>query len=270
MPYRAAVLAVATCLAMLVSAAPHAAGCDEECDDVSAWSAYTSIDLEARYAPDPAIAHWHLEFDPNNNDTRVDSEIVSGSTRERGTIGVIGGRIMVSKGLDLNPGYEIDALDGPVLTMRLLLAVLNRTIAGGPDKLAGEKAIDHRESKVGIRFATPSAEGHIKAPWQAHGIARKLPGGAISYEIELQGGSQDPLGRAGPAMDIRFKGILDHRKAPVFDDAMSLHDWKVYGVGPQSSTRGDAQILDYGARPRSDAGVRTVADARALASRGGK
>jgi len=224
MPYRAAALAAAGCLALLVSATSHAAGCDKECDDVSAWSAYTSIDLEARYAPDPSTVHWH-------------------------------------------PGYEIDALDGPVLTMRLLLAVLDRTIAGGPDKLSGEQAIDHRESKVGIRFATPSAEGHITAPWQAHGIARKLPGGAISYDIELQGGSQDPLGRTGPPMDVRFKGILDHRKAPVFDDAMPLHDWKVYGVGPQSTRRGDAQILDYGAQPRDDAGLQTVADARALATR---
>ena len=59
-----------------------------------------------------------------------------------GSVALIGGQIMMTKGIKLKTGYEIDALDAPVLSMKLLMIVLSRIFPNGPMELTGKKKIN--------------------------------------------------------------------------------------------------------------------------------
>lgn len=237
------------------------ASCGEECDDVSVWGKFTSIDISVASPKSKDISRWQAQFDHSKGDFRIDADIASEGKRERGTIGMIEGRTMISRSLNLRGGQEIDAIDAPVLMMRLLLAILTRTIPEGPDGVVGEKKLERKESKTGIQFATPSASGHITAPWHARGRIKRLSGDSLSFAIALTGGTADPFGSKGGPIDLEFKGTLGMRTGPVFAESMSLRDWKVYGVGVKVEKRGNSTTYDYGAKTESPP-ADTVADVR--------
>jgi len=247
---------------LLIAAASDAlAQCDKECDDVTAWTRFTVIDLTLTSPGGKDVQKWKAEFDHSSNDLLVDVDTKLGNEVNRGSIGMIEGRTMIAKGLKLSRGYEIDALDAPILSMRLLLALLNRAAPGGPETLKERRNIDLSEPRIGIQFATPSAEGHITAPWRVVGTISRS-GEVVKYDLHLTGGTRDPLARAGAPIDMVFSGQLAVGKGPVFQDNMSLAGWQVYGVGPQVTKHGGSTTLDYGAK--EDSGKQgTVSDVRA-------
>ncbi|HZZ92221.1 MAG TPA: hypothetical protein VFE23_06645 [Usitatibacter sp.] len=231
------------------AAAP--AACGNECDDVSAWSRYTSIELALRFPGQPDHAAWHFQLDRARNDIRVDVDQVMEDKVTRGTVGMVAGRTLVVKDLDVVPGHEIDALDGPVLTMRLVLGLLARTLPGGPDSVTGDRAIDFNEAKTGIRYGTPSASGHIAAPWRASGHVARSKDDVVTYDLHLTGEATDPLGNKSGPVDMILGGKLRTRPGPVFDETMSLADWKVYGAGAKAAS---GTIADVRAASRPGGG----------------
>jgi len=253
-----------TAVGILIASASSVASaqCNKQCDDVTAWAGFTAIDLTLTSPGEKGFQKWHAEFDRATNDFRVDVDSSIGSEVSRGSIGMIEGRTMIARGLKLEPGYEIDAVDSPILSVRLLFALLTRAIPGGPDALKGQRKIDLSEPQFGIQFATPSAEGHITAPWRVVGMVDRA-GDVITYDLHLTGGTRDPLGRAGRPVDMVFGGRLAARKEPVFQETMSLAGWRVCGVGPKSKKLGDSTIFDYGATKDPGVGGGTVADIRA-------
>lgn len=251
-------LALLLCASMSASAKE----CDPECDGPTPWSDFTSITLKVTYVDARWSAKWRGEFDHSNYDMKIDIDIPSKDQPVKGTVAMVAGQTMITKGLDLPNGSEIDALDAPILNMRLLMSLLGRAMPKGPEGFAKEITIRHREAKTAIRFATPSASGHITAPWRVDGRLKKLPNGSVAYDLLLVGGSQDPLGNKSPPMKTRMSGELAMRTGPVLVDTMALTGWKVYGVGPQMERRGGSTILDYGAKAEADARYRTIADIR--------
>lgn len=238
------------------------AECNKECDDVSAWARFTAIYLAVTSPGQKGVQKWHAEFDHSTNDFRINVDSAGGKEASHGSIGMIEGRTMIVRGLKLERGYEIDAVDGPILSMRLMLALLNRAIPGGPGALKAEQKIDVSEPKVGIQFATPSAEGHIAAPWRVVGTASWSNAETINYELHLTGGTRDPLGHAGKPVDMVFTGQLAMRKGPVFRETMPLAGWQVYGIGPKITKHAESTILDYGANKASGTSEGTIADVR--------
>ena len=89
-------------------------------------------------------------FDHETLDVSID--VAAHGTKEpmAGNVGLVGGQVMLSKGLTLEPGYQIDALDAPVLSMRLVMIVLKRVFPKGPDQVVGPTEVDHTEW-VGIK-----------------------------------------------------------------------------------------------------------------------
>jgi hypothetical protein len=119
--------------------------------------------------------------------------------------------------------------------------------------------------RAGIRFATPSADGYIPAPWHVTGKVSRRPDGAIPFELALS--FSMPTQRQsepGSRPTIRLKGELAKLNRPVFQDADSLAGWTVYGVGPQITKQGSGTILDYGAKPQQNAPYQTIGDIRAF------
>jgi hypothetical protein len=202
---------------------------------------------------------WRGVFDHQSNDMRIDVEVKEPEPL-KGTVGMVGGTIMISKGLKLQRGFEIDAIDGPMLAMRLALIVLNRVFPHGPRSVVGMQQVGH-DDNAGIKFATPSASASIGAPWRASGVVENYSAGAVTFDLTMVVPAQTGTAQASTGT-LNFIGRLSMRGAPVFDDRMSLADWTVYALGPQLEKRGEATTLDFGAKATTAPG-KTIADIRA-------
>ncbi len=237
-------------------------GKDPECDDVSAWAVFTRVALRQSASGSNEAIEWMGSFDHKTLDASIDIAMRGSKDPMTGTVALVGGQIMLTKGLKLKPGYEIDALDGPVLSMRLVMIVLKRVFPKGPSEIVGTTAID-RTDRVGIKYATPSASGYIPAPWHVKGKVSKLADGRVPFDIALT----FPLQRQDKqrsSITITMKGELAVLGRPVFRDTDSLDGWTTYGLGPQQTKQGSNTILDYGAKPQEVTRYRTIGDVRAF------
>ena len=218
--------AAAVVLALAAGPAAAARDCDPNCD--AAWAKYSAITVNAIDAGSPVSASWRILFDHQRRDIRIEADFPGPNGRMRGTIALVGGRVLMSTGLELPRGGEINAVDTPIMAIKLLTAVLGRAVDVAPDALKGEKVVKHRETGVGIRFATPTAEAYLAAPWTADGTVGKVANGDVRYDLHIAGPTRDRYGRAGAPIDSRFTGRFSNATGPVLDDAMPLTGWTMY------------------------------------------
>jgi len=232
-----------------------------ECASIEDWAAFTSISLTLSPPGQPPVATWKARFDHKANDILIDADVTADPGRMKGSIAMVGGRVMLTKGLKPERGYEIDALDGPVLSMQLVLRLLDRIFPKGPSSIPQEERIDRRDP-IAIKFATPSASGRIPAPWHLGGKVAKTSGGAVTYDLVLEYPAEGRGGKTG-SEKMHMVGELAVLAEPVFRDDSSLEGWTPYGVGPQEEKSGDSTILDYGAKRHDQPMFRKVGDVRA-------
>lgn len=238
-----------------------ACGADKECDDLTAWSKFTAATLRISDPESGYIASWKMEFDHEKMDILVRTDTNDGRGGvTRGEVAMVGGRIMMSRGLSLPRGAEIDAIDAPVLSMKLAVIVLSRAFPKGPESIPRDARFD-RTDKVGIRYATPSAGGYIPAPWKATGKVSREASGTIAFDFSLSFPVEGGAGKKRNQV-MAISGSLAKLERPVFSDATSLAGWTTYGVGPQVEKRGDSTILDYGAKSDDGARFTTIKDIR--------
>ena len=251
-------------LALLLFIAPFttatACNSDPECDGPSAWMNFTDIVLKVSWQGSTQQAEWHGLLDHESNDLMIESHQQGADGSTSGSIAMVGGRVMLSKGLDLMPGYEIDALDAPVLSMKLVMILLGRTFPDGPDKITQSREID-RTGDVGIKYATPSASGYIPAPWHLKGAVAKLAADRVGYNFTLTYSTED---RKGDRKQYRFDmlGELGMLKHAVFLDTDSVEGWRTYGIGPQVIKQAKGTIYDFGAAPDTAQKYMTIGDIR--------
>jgi hypothetical protein len=240
------------------------ASCDKdpECDDVSAWAVFTRIALRQSVVGSDEAIEWLGLFDHKALDVSID--IATHGTKESmaGTVGLVGGHVMLTKGLKLQSGYEIDALDAPVLSMRLVMILMKRVFPKGPDQILGPTNVDYT-GRVGIKYATPSASGYIAAPWNVKGKVSRLADGTLPFELALSFPLQQQDKQVG-TLTFGMKGELAVLGRPVFRDTDSLDGWTTYGLGPQQTKQGSSTVLDYGAKAQEGAPYRTIGDIRAF------
>jgi hypothetical protein len=255
----AGLLGVAALMAIPLSVS---ASCDKdpECDDVTAWAVFTRVALRQSVSGSQEGIEWMGRFDHKSLDISIDIGTHGAKEPMAGTVGLVGGQVMLTKGLKLQPGYEIDALDAPVLSMRLLFVLLQRVFPKGPDQIRRATNVDHT-GRVGIKYATPSASGYIPAPWHLKGQVSRLPDGSLPFELALSFQQQD---KQRSSLTINMKGELGVLGGPVFRDTDSLEGWTTYGLGPQQTKQGGSTIMDYGAKPQDATRYRTIGDVRAF------
>jgi hypothetical protein len=175
-------------------------------------------------------------------DFSIDIEDAPGT---RGRLIVIGGRALLMRGVPHEIGYEIDALDGPVLMHELVVALLDQAFPRGPGALRGVVPIKIVQKSRAIRIATASASGRLEAPWSLTGTARR-DGARIEYELVFAFTASDAT------KSMRVAGVWE-KAADVLalDDHMPLDGWTVHWLGPMSSESDQGTTLDYGANPDS-------------------
>lgn len=247
---------------VLLASTVEACDKDPECGDPTAWASFTRISLKQSSQGSPEIVEWQGLFDHETNDMLIKIKSSGSDSSMNGSIGLVNGRIMLTKGLDLKPGYEIDAIDVPVLSMKLAMIILGRIFPDGPKEIAGNKVIDHTDN-TGIKFATPSASGYISAPWRVNGSINKDADGNVDYELNLtlQAGTKEDKNKS---YSISMEGQMGMHKPPIFQDSDSLSGWKTYGLGPRQFKQGKSTVLDYGATPGKNDDYKNIGDIRAF------
>jgi hypothetical protein len=199
---------------------------------------------------------------------QIDIEERSPKESASGTVLLLSGQAMATWGLKLEPGYEIDAVDGAGLSWQLVNQLLQRGAPGDPRSLKKAARIDVVEEKEPISVSTTSAGGSYPAPWTAKGSVEPLGGGRIAFDIAFTCTAPGPPPKT---LHLVYSGTWEQlRPLPVIPDATSLKGWVIHRIGPIHRSDSGGQILDYGATPTADQYL-TVGDLRkSLAKAKGK
>jgi hypothetical protein len=235
--------------------------CGDPCGRPTTWDEFNKIDLKMTVPKEPGYSSWRGTFDKESLDIQIDVEISDGKKITKGQIFMVGGRVLVTRGPVTEPGYEIDALDAPVLEQELVFRLLGAALPSGPEEIKGLRKIDYRSEKTGIQFATPSAQGFISAPWSVSGDVNVVAPNDVEYQLWLTAaGTGDPASRSKEYV-VNFSGRLSKVASAKINDSMPLTGWNLFGVGVQTRKQGNDTTIDYGAAPTS-APYKTVADIR--------
>lgn len=229
--------------------APNVMACpaDGSCRPLATWHETNWLEINVSSPNDDYEARWTFHMDTTKNDVAIEKSEYYDGDREFGTVAVVGGRMMATKGLSLKAGYEIDAVDGPVLTMQLLLRLVAIVLPDGPADITGQSDINHTEKNEEIRVSTPSASGVYGTPWTAKGSMKKEASGEVFYDIHFQS-----LIRDGEHYRVHITGSLANTNLIPLPDEKSLKGWKIYSIGPYKREYQDSTVYDYGAQPISD------------------
>lgn len=234
--------------------------CGDPCGKPTPWDEFNKFELKVT-AEDSGYSSWKGTFDKKSDDIQVDVEISDGKKITKGKILMVGGRVMVTQGQVTEPGYEIDALDAPIMEQKLVFRLLGEALPSGPEEIKGTRKIDFKSENTGIQFATPSAQGFISAPWRVRGEVKADTPDVVDYQLSLTSpGTGNPVGQP-KERNTNFVGRLSKVVSARIDDSLPLAAWKVLGVGVQTRKEGDTTMYDYGAAPTSDV-YKTVADIR--------
>ncbi len=220
------------------------------CGKPTPWSDFNVFTLKVT-SPDVAgyYSSWRGQFDKASNDMQIEGETSEGSATKTEKILVVGGRVLAMRGNLATPGYEIDALDGPVLQYQLLVRLLGAAVPDGAAGLKGVLTIDHSSEKTGIQYATPSAQGFIPPPWRAKGTVKVAAPDVIEYELALTAVVEGKRASEGGRKTINFSGRLWKLADARLDDSMALDGWTFFWIGPYTKKVHGGTIYDYGATP---------------------
>lgn len=232
----------------------------DPCGKKTAWNEFETIQLRLKQDGMPVPVSWYVQSSRKNSDLQVDIDFPDHQTPQRGTIMMVEGTTLVSRGIVLPPGREIDALDWPILSAILTGKVLSRALPNGPALLSGRKQIMHHDKKTGIQFATPSAQGFIPPPWSVTGFVVSNSDGSIDFDLVLKW-TRKVANKSKKVAAMAFSGQLRHKADFQIDNNMSLEGWSVFGVGPIVEIIDGGTRIDYGAKP-SKTLPRTISDIR--------
>lgn len=195
-------------------------------------------------------------------DIRVEESDSAG--KQRGSILLVGGRFIAMRGMDSEPGMEIDAMDVPALNWQLAAQLLERAFPGGPPASFPSKEVTVFEPTQGIEVGTMSAGGEYGAPWKLRAKASRGEAGRISYQLNFSC-TDSETGKSAPP--VTLSGTWEHLESnPETPASTSLDGWKIFSLGPTQRQDGNSHILDYGASSVKDH-AQTVGDLKKLAER---
>lgn len=225
---------------------------ETECGPFTSWYDTNWLEMTMEDGQGRGNAHWVLSMDKERNDMIIQKDEHYDGKDHKGTLIIVSGRMMLTKGLDLKEGYEIDAADGPGLMMQLLLNMLGHIAPDGPESIKGRYIVDHTEKEKPIRVSTASASGVFGVPWAAKGMLETKHKNIVDYEIAFES-MLDENNKYAMEMSGTWKSI----KPEPLKDSMSLEGWTVYTIGPYTKKYESGTIFDYGAQ-KSKSGASTI------------
>lgn len=210
------------------------------------------------HAQDHGAAVTILYEISGNQDLKVTMDTVEKGKKQVAEMMVVNGQSqwMLAKNVPLEKGYEIDALDGVVLNLKLALELLRAAAPGGPTGIKQKTTFDVKEDSRSIAVNTASASGGLEAPWTLHAIIEPGSGDQWSFQLVAKHGES-----------IHISGTWQKEAAPpTFGDDLSLEGWQILSIGPIKTTDGNSTILDYGAQI-SQKRAKTLGELRKMSAR---
>ena len=217
-------------------AAPQKDACEDPCGKPTAWDEFNKFELKMTVPKEPGYSSWKGTFDKQSLDIQINVEVTDGKKVTKGKILMVGGRVLATQGPIAEPGYEIDALDAPILEQELVSRLLGAALPNGPEGTQGMREIDYKSEKTGIQFATPSAQGFISAPWHVSGDVTVLAPNVVEYQLSLTAAGTGNSAGKGAEYTANFEGRLSKVAGAKIDDSMLLDGWNLFGVGVQNRT----------------------------------
>jgi len=257
-----ALLLAAACLALHGTAVASDCVSELPCARATSWNtAFNAFEISVAGTRPGEYARWRATMSQATNDFRIQVDERRAGTVKRGELAMVAGRTLITRDLNLAPGFETDAIDEPLLAAMLTITLLGRAFPDGPETLRGAHNVKLLDQREGFRIGTPSASAAYAAPWSVTGPVRRDKAGKIHFDLRLVSGRADDPREA--QTKARIKGTLEQTGSDLrLRDDMPLAGWKVYGVGPRSTQSGGVTTYDYGATADSK-GYRTVGEIRA-------
>ncbi|RAU22821.1 hypothetical protein CU669_05380 [Paramagnetospirillum kuznetsovii] len=210
-----------------------------ECDARSPWYAANVVRLATANPNSSDTSRFTLSIHGQNTLT-IDLDNRDQGQAQQGTVTLVEGRAMLTRGLTLPKGKEIDALDAPILTYQLLITLLNRSLPDGPDSLAGSRKVDLAETERPIQLATNSASIELRPPWKLTGTVSRRNSETLDYALVLTYATKS--GAHVMSLDGDWSKL---RQPPPFDDSMPLAGWRYHSLGVVVYRQDGATVLDY-------------------------
>jgi hypothetical protein len=215
------------------------------CAEASPWYQATALVLRFSDQTTGESGRWSLAIqDPGN--MQIDAQSRRAGKINAGKIMLVSGRVMLTRGLSLEKGLEVDVLNEPLLYYQLLAALLGRVFPDGPGVFKDAMVVGVEEAVRGIRFATPSAMGYIAPPWSASGVLKRRDRSTVDFSLKLDFYFEpDDTRRA-----ITLRGSWQRApRAPALPSEMSLQGWQAHAIGRARARQEALAILDH--RPRT-------------------
>jgi hypothetical protein len=215
-------------------------GIGDICASGSLWYEFTRVRIEPLEKSGIATTmtlHPHHEFS---------LDIGAGGGRgTQGKIIVIAGRAMLMRGVPHEKGYEIDALDGPVLMNQLAMTLLDQAFPKGPASVITTHKVRIAQKTRAIRIATASASARFEPPWTLTGAVQRADG-RIRYDLRFTSGSSSGV----KSFQVAGYWVKESSLPPVAEQ-MSLVGWTLHWLGQMTTTSEQGTMLDYAAKPAS-------------------
>lgn len=231
---------------------------ESSCAAESSWVEGNDTTVTVEIAEQSYVGQWRFFFS-ENRDLRIELSERNGEEVRKGQILLISGRVMVTKGLELKSGYEIDVLDIAALNLQLVMQLLQRVYPSGPDSLAGSYEAEKSDIETGIHVATTSASGTYGPPWRVKSQLNRIEDNVIEYDLEFAVGGGEGNGKDS---ELHLSGRWKRDKAGrSIDNETEIKGWKVYYLGPYQREIDGGTIFDYGAQPQ-DVEFETIGELR--------
>jgi len=171
----------------------------------------------------------------DNGDARIEVSLTDsgdGSVHTAGTILLIGGRWMLTRGFAPPPGKAVAALDVAALNSQLVIVLLTALLPEGPPAPGAPVRVHFAEKAKRIRIATASATGEYGAPWSVEGtVSAPAADAPTSYRLSFTYSDH------GHPTTVVFAGNVGNSKPPVqFPDSMKLSGWSIRRIGAASAS----------------------------------
>jgi hypothetical protein len=179
-------------------------------------------------------------------DAQINFESRNDREMQKGTILLVSGGWMATKDLALAQGFEMDTVDGALIQVHLLIALLFRAFPAGPTSVRREERVNLEEMQTAIEVGVGAAFASYGVPWSLSGTVRKTQTEVVEYDLSfsfLTGAS--PTGQVSRLVR-RLTGMVEKVKESfALPDSFMLQGWSVFRFGPALAN----SSLDYMARP---------------------
>ncbi len=189
-------------------------------------------------------AEWRFERS-TTGDVFLERKENRGGSLEAGSMLLLSGRgALLAHGARLQPGRELDAMNGPLLMQQLVMRLLEQSVPGGPGTLGGDRRLDVSERTRTLSVTGIGTQAEFLAPWRLTGTIGPAGPGKVKFDLDFTSTARSP---AGARYETSIVGIWQNAAPPVvFANDMPLRGWQVYQIKPVVMGRGAENIIGFG------------------------